>query len=66
MITVSTKLLVALLRNKGMLTVGQLSKETGINRLTLAAILNGKRTIVQKETYSKLVDWLADKTAEVK
>lgn len=51
-------MLAALLRNKGMLTIGELARITGVNRFTLSEILSGEKSIVQKNTYSKLVRWL--------
>lgn len=59
MIAISDNFLNSLLRSKGMLTIGQLSEITGINRFTLRDVLTGKRTVVQKGTYTKLVEWLA-------
>ncbi|MFZ2354114.1 hypothetical protein [Paucilactobacillus nenjiangensis] len=58
---ISEQVLTALLRNKGMMNIAQLSEATGVNRYTLADVLTGKRTIVQRGTYNKLVDWLATK-----
>lgn len=64
MIVISENFLNSLLRSKGMLTITQLSVATGINRFTLHDVLTGKRKIVQKGTYTKLVDWLASITAQ--
>jgi DNA-binding Xre family transcriptional regulator len=64
MIAISDNFLNSLLRSKGMLTITQLSEATGINRFTLHDVLTGKRKIVQKGTYTKLVDWLASTTAQ--
>lgn len=62
MIEVSDGVLTALLRNKGMRSIQDLSEETGINRFTLKDVLTGKRTIVQRGTYAKLTNWLAATT----
>lgn len=59
MITLSQKFITALLRSRGMLKVSELSQKTGVNRFTLTDILTGKRTVVQKQTYEKLSNWLA-------
>lgn len=58
MLQISKEMLAALLRNKGMLTIGELARITGVNRFTLSEILSGEKSIVQKNTYSKLVRWL--------
>lgn len=62
MIEIKQEVLNALLRCKGMMTITELSKETEVNRFTLHDILIGKRKIVQKNTYSKLVTWLSRKS----
>lgn len=64
MIVISENFLNSLLRSKGMLSITQLSEVTGINRFTLHDVLTGERKIVQKGTYTKLVDWLATTTAK--
>lgn len=62
MVVISVNFLNALLQSKGMLSITQLSEKTGINRLTLHEVFTGDRTVVQKGTYTKLVDWLASTT----
>lgn len=64
MIVISENFLNSLLRSKGMLSITQLSEVTGINRYTLHDVLTGERKIVQKATYTKLVEWLATTTAK--
>lgn len=56
--TITDEMLNALLRQKGMKTVVQLSDETGINRITLSGILKGKRKAVQSSTFERLNNWL--------
>lgn len=60
MIVISESFLSSLLRARGMLTISQLSNETGVNRSTLHDVLTGKRKIVQKSTYQKLTEWLVN------
>lgn len=55
---ISDEMLLKLLQFKGMLSIADLSKQTGINRFTLTEIFTGKRKIVQKNTFLKLNDWL--------
>lgn len=64
MIVISENVLNSLLRSKGMLSITQLSEATGINRFTLHDVLTGERKIVQKATYTKLVEWLATITTK--
>lgn len=58
MLTITNEMLTKLLQLKGMKSVTTLSQETGVNRFTLTDILNGERTIVRKDTFMKLNDWL--------
>ncbi|GAP04921.1 helix-turn-helix domain-containing protein [Fructobacillus tropaeoli] len=40
------------------LTYKELSKITGVNRVTLSNIINGKTETLQEKTFDKLNDWL--------
>jgi lambda repressor-like predicted transcriptional regulator len=59
LIEINQEIINAVLRHKGMMTMKNLSKSTGINRYTLHDILTNERKIVQKSTYNKLITWLA-------
>lgn len=43
---------------KARLNYGELSKITGVNRVTLSNIINGKTETLQEKTFDKLNDWL--------
>lgn len=58
MLPISSEMLNKILQHKGMKSITTLSQESGVNRFTLTDILNGKRTIVRKNTFMKLNNWL--------
>ncbi|CAK1229465.1 hypothetical protein LMG30237_ALEAABJJ_00292 [Fructobacillus tropaeoli] len=45
---------------KSRLNIGQLSEITGVNRVTLSNIINGKTETLQEKTFNKLNDWLLE------
>lgn len=42
------------------LNYGQLSKQTGVNPVTISKVINGKTETLQEKTFDKLNDWLLE------
>lgn len=55
----TTVIAVKRLRGELNISVVELSKQTGISRLTLDKLFNGKTDNVRPTTYAKLNTWLA-------